>query len=103
MLLPAQSWTVSCPACNLVIGAIEGGRFVHDAACCQPLTIGAGLLRCCQCGGRLAGLAHRPAIVAAAADAFEDVLDEFEDTPPLPSILPFARRQQAPEDSRQRL
>lgn len=107
MPLPAQSWTVSCPACNLVIGSVEGGRFVHDAACDQPLAIGAGLLRCCQCGGQLSGIAHRPAIVASAADAFEEnrfdsEFDEFEDAPPLPAILPFARRR-LPEDTRQRL
>jgi hypothetical protein len=49
----AQSWTVSCRACDLVIGAVEDGRFVHDPMCTRPLAIGAGLLRCCQCGGRL--------------------------------------------------
>jgi hypothetical protein len=55
MLLPAQSWTVSCRACDLVIGTVEGGRFVHAVACTQPLAIGAGRLRCCQCGGPLSG------------------------------------------------
>ena len=55
MPLPARSWTVSCRACDLVIGSVEGGRFVHDPSCTRPLVIGAGLLRCCQCGGALAG------------------------------------------------
>lgn len=98
MPLPDQSWTVSCPACNLVIGTVEGGRFVHDSACARPLAIGAGLLRCCQCGGRLTAQAHRT-VTVTAADAPDD---EFEDVLPPPSILPFARRQ-LPEDTRQRL
>ena len=55
MPLPTRSWTVSCRACELVIGAVENGRFVHDPGCARPLAIGAGLLRCCQCGGPLAG------------------------------------------------
>lgn len=55
MPLPGQSWTVSCRACDLVIGAVEGGRFVHDPSCSRPLAIGLGLMRCCQCGGKLAG------------------------------------------------
>jgi hypothetical protein len=105
MPLPAQSWTVSCPACNLVIGAVEGGRFVHDAACGRPLAIGTGLLRCCQCGGRLSGIAHRPAVVAAAAqfdEPTDDEYDEHVDAPPLPSILPFVRSR-LPEEARHRL
>lgn len=54
----ARSWTVSCPACALVIGSVEGGRFVHDPACERPLAIGAGALRCCACGGSLTGTRH---------------------------------------------
>ena len=96
MPLPAQSWTVSCRACNLVIGAVEGGRFVHDAACAEPLSIGAGLLRCCQCGGRLDGVASPSVVVDVVFD------DEFEIELPSATILPFARRQ-LPEDTRQRL
>lgn len=96
MPLPAQSWTVSCRACNLVIGAVEGGRFVHDAACTEPLSIGAGLLRCCQCGGRLDGVASPAVIVDVQFD------DTFADDLPAATILPFARRQ-LPEDTRQRL
>jgi len=49
----ADAWTVLCRACDLVIGTVEDGRFVHDPSCTRPLAIGAGLLRCCQCGGRL--------------------------------------------------
>jgi hypothetical protein len=55
MPLPSRSWTVSCRTCDLVIGTVEDGRFVHEQACTAPLAIGNGHLRCCQCGGRLAG------------------------------------------------
>jgi hypothetical protein len=55
MPLPSRSWTVSCRTCDLIIGTVEDGRFVHEQACTAPLAIGAGLLRCCQCGGPLAG------------------------------------------------
>jgi hypothetical protein len=73
MPLPQQSWTVSCRACDLVIGAVEGGRFVHDEACAQPLAIGTGQLRCCQCGGRLVGEAH-PVAGPAPSDNEEIVV-----------------------------
>jgi hypothetical protein len=49
----AHAWTVLCRACDIVIGTVEGGRFVHDPTCTRPLAIGAGLLRCCRCSGRL--------------------------------------------------
>lgn len=91
MLLPARSWTVSCRACDLVIGTVEDGRFVHDPACTWPLAIGAGLLRCCRCGGSLAG---DPRPVAPLADV--------DDEPAIP-LLRF-RRPDLPEgDARQRL
>jgi hypothetical protein len=96
MQLPAQSWTVSCRACDLVIGAVEGGRFVHDAACAEPLSIGAGLLRCCQCGGRLDGVAQSAVVADVKLEA------SFADDMPPAMILPFARRQ-LHEDTRQRL
>ena len=91
MPLPAQTWTVSCRSCDLVIGAVEDGRFVHDAACTEPLMIGAGLLRCCQCGGRLHGEARPVAIVD---------LEIAE--PPTVSVLKFVRPG-LHEDTRQRL
>mgnify|MGYP000925360159 CR=1 FL=1 len=78
MPLPVQSWTVSCRACEIVVGAVEGGRFVHDPACSRPLAIGAGLLRCCQCGGRLDG-DPRPLAVTI----------EDEDDAPTASVLPL--------------
>jgi hypothetical protein len=90
MPLLARTWTVSCPACEIVVGAIEEGRFVHDPACTRPLAIGAGLLRCCQCGGRLAGQEHR---------AVEVIVED----PPMPSILHFLRPPAQGEDMRQRL
>ena len=48
-----RRWTVSCAACEIVIGFVEGGHFVHDPACAQPLSIGRGTMRCCRCAGRL--------------------------------------------------
>ena len=91
MPLPARSWTVSCRTCDLVIGTVEDGRFVHDPACTRPLAIGAGLLRCCQCGGSLAG-DPRP---------FAPVL-EIEDEPAVP-LLHFRRPDLTEGDTRQRL
>ena len=91
MPLPSRSWTVSCRACDLVIGTVEGGRFVHDASCTRPLAIGAGLLRCCQCAGPLAG---DPGPVSAMDE------DDEERVAPLLRFLPAAR---GDEDSRQRL
>lgn len=89
MPLPARSWTVSCPACDLVVGAVEDGRFVHDPACSRPLAIGAGLLRCCRCGGTLTG-DPRPSVATAEADE-----------EPISSVLRF-RRPVLEEDVRQR-
>ena len=91
MPLSARSWTVSCRACDLVIGTVEDGRFVHDPACTRPLSIGAGLLRCCQCGGSLAG---DPRPLAPLADA--------DDEPEIP-LLRFRRPDLTEGDTRQRL
>jgi hypothetical protein len=74
-----------------VIGTVEDGRFVHDQACTRPLAIGAGLLRCCQCGGSLAG---DPRPLASIA--------EIEDQPAVP-LLHFRRPDLNEEDARQRL
>ena len=91
MTLPSRSWTVSCRACDLVIGAVEDGRFVHDPSCTRPLVIGAGLLRCCQCGGALAG---DPRPLAT--------LDEAEEEREVP-LLPFRRPALGDGEVRQRL
>jgi hypothetical protein len=79
MPLPSRSWTVSCRACDLVVGVVEDGRFVHEQACTSPLAIGAGLLRCCQCGGPLAG-DPRPLVEGEAYEA-----------DPVAQPLPFRR------------
>jgi hypothetical protein len=97
---------VSCPACDLVIGAVEGGRFVHDPVCTRPLVIGAGLLRCCQCGGRLDGIALPS---AGSVELEEDELDEAEyDAPawievPVAPLLRFVPTSTHEPDARQRL
>jgi len=93
MPLSTHAWTVLCRACDLVIGTVEDGCFVHDPSCARPLAIGAGVMRCCQCSGRLTA-GERP-IVAPE-------LDELEDEVP-PSVLPFMRRTIAEGDARQRL
>jgi hypothetical protein len=91
MPLSAHAWTVLCRACgDLVIGTVEDGRFVHDPTCPQPLSIDAGSMRCCQCGGRLTS-GVRPVAV-----------QEPEEEPPT-SILRFARTALAEGDTRQRL
>jgi len=91
MPLPARSWTVSCRACDLVIGSVEDGRFVHDQTCTRPLAIGAGLLRCCQCGGPLVG---DPRPLAALAEAEEE---------PIASVVRFRRPELNEGDVCQRL
>jgi hypothetical protein len=90
MPLPAQMWTVSCLVCEIVVGEVEGGRFVHDPDCARPLAIGAGLMRCCQCGGRLTGVAQAAVEVVVEPEA-------------LPSVLRFLRPAAQTEDLRQRL
>jgi hypothetical protein len=54
MELSGRRWIASCAACEIVIGFVEEGRFVHDPECSQPLAIGRGTMRCCRCGGTLA-------------------------------------------------
>ena len=93
MPLSAHAWTVLCRACDLVIGTVEDGRFVHDPTCTRPLAIGAGVMRCCQCGGRLTA-GPRP---VAAPD-----LADLEEEPPA-SVLRFLRPAIAEGDARQRL
>jgi hypothetical protein len=92
MSLPQQSWTVSCRACDLVIGAVEDGRFLHDEACTEPLAIGTGQLRCCRCGGRLVGEAR-----AVAAPTHSD------DEEIAVSLLRFRRPDLHAGEVRQRL
>jgi hypothetical protein len=93
MPLSAHAWTVLCRACDLVIGSVEDGRFVHDPTCNRPLSIGAGVMRCCQCGGRLSP-GQRPVTVPDHSD--------FDDEPPI-SVLRFMRPTIAEGDTRQRL
>jgi hypothetical protein len=91
MPLPARVWIVSCPACSIVIGEVQDGRFLHDPDCSRPLSIGAGVLRCCQCSGRLTGR-EQPAVVV-------DVEEETTTS----TVLRFVRRAEPLEDLRQRL
>src|SRR4051794_21496486 len=101
-LMPSSShaWTVLCRACDLVIGTVEDGRFVHDPACASPLAIGAGLMRCCQCGGRLTPDAQ--SLAAQGVDE-QDVDDQdVEDLPPA-AMLPFVRPGLGERDTRRRL
>jgi hypothetical protein len=64
-----RRWMVSCAACEIGIGLVTGGRFVHDPACAQPLAIGRGAMRCCRCGGVLS-------VVEELVDVVEDVAEE---------------------------
>src|SRR6187397_738017 len=66
-----RRWTVSCAACDIVIGSVDKGRFVHDPACPEPQVIGRGTMRCCRCGGTLA-------VVEVSGEPSEGV----EDAPP---------------------
>jgi hypothetical protein len=93
LLMPSstRSWTVSCRACDLVIGVVVSGRFVHDPACPRPLAIGASVLRCCVCGGPLSG---DPRPLAA---------DDVADLTPIVPLLRFERSTARRGDARQRL
>jgi len=101
-LMPSSShaWTVLCRACDLVIGTVEDGCFVHDPACVSPLAIGAGLMRCCQCGGRLTPDAQF--IVAHDVDEQDADEHDVEDLPPA-SMLRFVRPGLGERDTRRRL
>lgn len=44
-------WEVACRSCELTVGRVDGGRFVHDPDCALPQRIAGGALRCCRCGG----------------------------------------------------
>jgi len=70
---------------------VEDGRFVHDPTCTSPLAIGAGMMRCCKCGGRLTA-GERPVATAPAPD--ERVTR---------SVLRFMPAGLAEGDTRQRL
>ena len=94
MPLSAHAWTVLCRACDLVIGTVEDGRFEHDPTCASPLAIGTGVMRCCQCGGRLTA-GQRP----AAAPDVPDLNDEAAPS----SALRFMASRLADPDARQRL
>jgi hypothetical protein len=90
MPLSAHAWTALCRACDLVIGTVEDGRFVHDPACTRPLAIGAGTLRCCHCGGHL------------TADA-RPIARPAREERPAPAVLRFASPDLAEGEARQRL
>ena len=44
-------WEVACRQCELTVGRLVGGRFIHDTSCPLPQRIAGGALRCCRCGG----------------------------------------------------
>jgi hypothetical protein len=94
MPLSAHAWTVLCRACDLVIGTVEDGRFEHDPTCASPLAIGTGVMRCCQCGGRLTA-GQRPVPAPERDD------DEEEEAPAF--VLRFRPSSLAEGDARQRL
>jgi len=90
MPLSAHAWTVLCRACDLVVGTVEDGRFVHDPTCTRPLAIGAGTMRCCQCAGPLTAR-QRPVSKPARKE------------PPAPSVIRFLPTRLAAGEARQRL
>jgi|SRR5581483_12162449 len=90
MPLPERCWTVSCARCDVLIGVVDGRRFIHNPACAQPLAIGRGTMRCCQCGGDLT-VTEQPGTGAVAEAEDDDLeLDEPEvDDEPSVRLLPF--------------
>ena len=78
MPMPERCWTVSCARCDVLVGVVEGGRFIHTQDCPQPLAIASGTMRCCGCGGELT-VTEQPVI--GAIDDFDDDDAELEDAP----------------------
>ncbi len=91
MPLPERCWTVSCARCDVLVGVVDGGRFIHNPDCGHPLAIAGGTMRCCGCGGELT-VTEQP--VLDAIDELDDEEAELEDLPNvrLLSIEPLALR-----------
>jgi hypothetical protein len=84
MPLPERSWTVSCTRCDILVGVVDGGRFIHNPDCIHPRAIAGGTMRCCGCGGTLT-LAEQP-VLGAIDDLDDDDDSELEDSP---GVRPF--------------
>src|SRR5262245_20626851 len=69
-----RCWTVSCARCNVLVGVVDGGRFIHNPDCSQPLAISRGAMRCCDCGGELSVIEQT---VLGTIDEAEDDADEL--------------------------
>jgi len=70
--------------CDVLVGVVNGGRFIHNPDCARPLAIGEGVMRCCDCGGELT--ITEQTVVSAIDEIEDDDADmadyyEFESAP----------------------
>jgi hypothetical protein len=84
--------------CDVLVGVVDGGRFIHNPDCAQPLSIGRGTMRCCDCGGELTVTEQT---VVGASDEIEDDDAEFDDVPNV-RLLSFGPSAPAPREARRR-
>lgn len=87
-----RCWTVSCARCDVLVGVVDGGRFIHNPDCEFPLAIAGGTMRCCGCGGELT-MTEQPVVVA---------LDEFDDDAELDELPNVRVLSMAPLELRRR-
>jgi hypothetical protein len=99
MLSGERCWTVSCARCDVLVGIVDGGRFVHNPDCAQPLSIGRGVMRCCDCGGELT--VTEQTVVEATDEIEDDDDDELADYDgaPLVRLLAFQPTSRGPREA----
>jgi hypothetical protein len=85
MPMPERRWTVSCARCDVLVGIVDGGRFIHNPDCAHPLAISGGTMRCCGCGGELT-VTEQP--VLSTLDELDDEDADFEDVPNVRRLSP---------------
>src|SRR5438034_780073 len=85
MPLPERCWTVSCARCDVLVGVVDGGRFIHNPDCAHPLAIAGGTMRCCGCGGELT-VTEQPVI-----GGLDDLDDDDGDLEAAPGVRRLVR------------
>ena len=83
MPLPKRCWTVSCARCDVLVGIVDAGRFIHNPDCTHPLAIAGGTMRCCGCGGDLT-VTEQPVV-----GTLDDLDDDDVDLDDVEQVRPF--------------